>query len=71
MDAKAAYYQAELQIAAGVRRLQKAWAILDDQRGNGDKNCGETCIDVSMSVMSANNALREVRRLKNEAEKQL
>ena len=69
MDAKAAYYQAERQIAAGVRRLQKAWAILDDQRENGDKNCGETCIDVSMSVMSAKKALSKVRRLKNDVRK--
>lgn len=69
MENKAAYYQAELQIAAGVRRLQKAWAILDDQRGNGDKNCGETCIDVSMSVMSAKKAFSKVRRLKNDVRK--
>ena len=65
MNAKAAYYQAELQIAAGIRRLEKAWAILDDQRGNGDENCERVCIDVSICCVRAKMALREVRRLKN------
>lgn len=30
MDAKAAYYQAELQIAAGIRRMHKAWKFLEN-----------------------------------------
>lgn len=66
MKNKAAYYQAELQIAASIRRLEKAWAILDDQRGNGDENCERVCIDVSTCVVRAKLALSEVRRLKND-----
>ncbi len=65
MENKAAYYQAELQIAAGIRRLEKAWAILDDQRGN----CERVCIDMSTCVVRAKLALSEVRRLKNDAGK--
>lgn len=66
MDAKEAYYQAELQIAAGIRCIQKAWAILDDQRTKGNKNCEGVCIDVSMCVVRAEMAISEVRRLKND-----
>lgn len=66
MENKAAYYQAELQIAAGIRRLRKAWEILDDQRGNGDENCERVCIDVSICCVRSKAVLSEVRRLKHE-----
>ena len=67
MDAKAAYYQAELQIAAGIRRIHKAWKFLENQRFNGNNDCGEAVFRVSESIDEANKALREVRRLKREA----
>ncbi len=71
MDVKAAYYQAELQIAAGIRRIHKAWKFLENQRFNGNNDCGEAVFRVSEAIDEANKALSEVRRLKREAEKQL
>ena len=66
MENKAAYYQAELQIAAGIRRLQKAWAILDDQCVDGNKHCEEARTDVSVAIVRSKAVLSEVRRLKHE-----
>ena len=71
MNVKAAYYQAELQIAAGIRRIHKAWKFLENQRFNGNNDCGEAVFRVSEAIDEANKALSEVRRLKREAEKQL
>lgn len=69
MDAKAAYYQAELQIAAGIRRMHKAWKFLENQRFNGNKDCGEAVFRISEAIDEANKALREVRSLKNDTGK--
>lgn len=69
MDAKAAYNQAEQQIAAGIRRIHKAWKFLENQRFNGNNDCGEAVFRVSEAIDEANKALSEVRRLKNDAGK--
>lgn len=66
MENKAAYYQAELQIAASIRRLRKAWEILDDQCVDGNKHCEEVRTDVSVAIVRAKAVLSEVRRLKHE-----
>ena len=59
---KAACNQAALQIAAGIRRLHKAWKFLDL---DGNKDCREACFRVSEAIDEANKALSEVRRLAN------
>ncbi len=69
MDAKAAYYQAELQIAAGIRRIHKAWKFLENQRFNGNRDCDEAVFRASEAIDEANKALSEVRRLKHDAAK--
>ena len=66
MDTKAAYYQAELQIEAGIRRLRKAWEILDNQCVDGNKHCEEVRTDVSVAIVRAKAVLSEVRRLKDD-----
>lgn len=67
MDAKAAYYQAELQIAAGIRRLEKAFKFLNNQSWDGNRHADEASFRLSEAIDEANKALREVRRLKREA----
>lgn len=64
---KAACNQAALQIAAGIRRLHKAWKFLDNQCFglDGNKDCREACFRVSKAIDEANKALSEVRRLVN------
>lgn len=62
---KAACNQAALQIAAGIRRLHKAWKFLDNQCWgvDGNKDFDEACFHVSEAIDEANKALSEVRRL--------
>lgn len=67
MENKAAYYQAELQIAAGIRRLEKAFKFLNNQSWNGNRHADEASFRLSEAIDEANKALREVRRLKREA----
>lgn len=71
MDTKAAYYQAELQIAAGIRRMHKAWKFLNNQTWglDGNRQAGEAEFRLSEAIDEANKALREVRRLKNDTGK--
>ena len=69
MDAKAAYNQAEQQIAAGIRRIHKAWRFLENQRFNGNRDCDEAVFRLSEAIDEANKALYEVRRLKNDTGK--
>lgn len=66
MDAKAAYYQAELQIAAGIRRMHKAWKFLSNQSWDGNRQVDEASFRLSEAIDEANKALSEVRRLKND-----
>ena len=69
MDAKAAYYQAELQIAAGIRRMEKAFKFLNNQSWNGNRHADEASFRLSEAIDEASKALSEVRRLKRETEK--
>lgn len=64
MENKAAYYQAELQIAAGIRRLEKAFKFLTNR-----EYCCEASFRLSEAIDEANKALREARRLKNDTRK--
>lgn len=57
---KAAYKQAALQIAAGIRRLEHAEKFLMNQNWNA-----EARFRLSEAMGEANKALREVRRLAN------
>lgn len=57
---KAAYKQAALQIAAGIRRLEHADDFLINQIWNA-----EARFRLSEAIDKANKALREVRRLAN------
>ena len=66
MENKAAYYQAELQIAAGIRRMEKAFKFLNNQSWNGNRHADEASFRLSEAIDEANKALREVRRLKND-----
>lgn len=61
MENKAAYNQAELQIAAGIRRLQKAFKFLTNR-----EYCCEASFRLLEAIDEANRALDEVRRLKHE-----
>lgn len=56
MDVKAAYYQAELQIAAGIRRLERAEKYLLKEDAQG-------CL--WEALMHAREALDYVRRVQN------
>ena len=58
---KAAYKQAALQIAAGMRRLERADKFLTNQNWNA-----EARFRLSEAIDEANKALSEVRRLANE-----
>ena len=55
---KAAYKQAALQIAAGIRRLERADKFLTNQNWNA-----EARFRLSAAIDEANKALSEVRRL--------
>ena len=68
MENKAAYYQAELQIAAGIRRLEKAFKFLNNQNWNGNRYADEASFRLSEAIDEASKALREVRRQKNDTE---
>ena len=57
---KAAYKQAALQIAAGIRRLEHAEKFLMNQNWNA-----EARFRLSIAIGEANKAIREVRRLAN------
>lgn len=57
---KAAYKQAALQIAAGIRRLEHADKFLTNQNWNA-----EARFRLSAAIDEANKALSEVRRLAN------
>ena len=57
---KAAYKQAALQIAAGIRRLEHAEKFLINQNWNA-----EARFSLSEAIGEASKALREVRRLAN------
>ena len=57
---KAAYKQAALQIAAGIRRLEHADNFLINQNWKA-----EARFRLSEAIGEANKALREVRRLAN------
>ena len=57
---KAAYKQAALQIAAGIRRLEHADKFLTNQNWNA-----EARFRLSAAIDEANKALTEVRRLAN------
>ena len=55
---KAAYKQAALQIAAGIRRLERAEKFLTNQNWNA-----EARFRLSEAIDEANKALNEARRL--------
>ena len=55
---KAAYKQAALQIAAGIRRLERADKFLTNQSWNAQAR-----FRLSVAIDEANKALSEVRRL--------
>ena len=57
---KAAYKQAALQIAAGIRRLERAERFLINQSWNA-----EARFRLSEAIDEANKALSEARRLAN------
>ena len=57
---KAAYKQAALQIAAGMRKLERADKFLTNQNWNA-----EARFRLSKAIDEANKALSEVRRLAN------
>ena len=57
---KAAYKQAALQIAAGMRRLERADKFLTNQNWNA-----EARFRLSKAIDEVNKALSEVRRLAN------
>lgn len=57
---KAAYKQATLQIAAGIRRLERADKFLTNQNWNA-----EARFRLSEAIDEANKALNKVRRLAN------
>lgn len=58
---KAAYKQAALQIAAGIRRMERAEKFLTNQNWNA-----EARFRLSAAIDEANKALSEVRRLAKE-----
>ena len=66
MENKAAYYQAELQIAAGIRRMEKAFKFLTNR-----EYCCEASFRLSEAIDEAGHALSEVRRLKHEQSRYL
>lgn len=57
---KAAYKQAALQIAASIRRLERADKFLTNQNWNA-----EARFRISEAIDEANKALSEVRRVQN------